>query len=142
MAAPDPDWTHHETRHIEGRYARWPARRCRARPEDRSHCGWHRTNLRAALDDWAFMAPQLTALYEELNAGRARSLFDFDPRRSMAPLPRAYQLVVGEAYDTRSDDESRMVQCASDDLLGLMDNLSSPLKSGYRFRCRHGDSDQ
>ena len=35
--------------------------------------------LQAALDDWAFIAPQLAALYEELNAGRARRPFDFDP---------------------------------------------------------------
>ena len=36
--------------------------------------------LQAALDDWAFIAPQLAALYEQLNSGRARRPFDFDPR--------------------------------------------------------------
>jgi fumarylacetoacetate (FAA) hydrolase len=54
--------------------------------------------LQAALDDWAFIAPQLQALYEELNAGRTRRPFDFDPARCMAPLPRAYQWADGSAY--------------------------------------------
>ncbi len=54
--------------------------------------------LQAALDDWGFMAPQLEVLYQELNAGRARRPFDFDPARCMAPLPRAFQRVDGAAY--------------------------------------------
>jgi len=79
--------------------------------------------LQAALDDWSFIAPQLAALYEDLNAGRARRPFDFEPGRCMAPLPRAYQFVVGEAYGGRSDDEPRLVQCGSDDLLGPTDDI-------------------
>lgn len=79
--------------------------------------------LQAALDDWTFIAPQLAALYEDLNAGRARHPFDFEPDRCMAPLPRAYQFAVGTAYDGESDDEPRMVQCASDDLLGPTDDI-------------------
>ncbi len=79
--------------------------------------------LQAALDDWAFIAPQLAALYEELNAGRARRPFDFDPGRCMAPLPRAYQFVLGESDGARSHGEPRVVQCASDDLLGPMDDI-------------------
>lgn len=39
--------------------------------------------LQAALDDWAFIAPQLDSLYAELNAGASsasiRRAFDFDP---------------------------------------------------------------
>src|SRR6059058_4256431 len=54
--------------------------------------------LQAALDDWNFIAPQLAALYEDLNAGRARRSFDFDPARCAAPLPRAYQWADGSAY--------------------------------------------
>ena len=41
----------------------------------------------------------------------------------MAPLPRAYQFVVGEAYGARSDDEPRMIQCGSDELLGSTDDI-------------------
>lgn len=59
-------------------------------------------SLRAALDDWAFIAPQLDALYRLLNEGKAegkaRRPFDFDPARCMAPLPRASGRVVGAAW--------------------------------------------
>ena len=55
-------------------------------------------SLRAALDDWAFIAPQLDALYRQLNEGKARRPFDFDPARCMAPLPRASGRVVGATY--------------------------------------------
>jgi fumarylacetoacetate (FAA) hydrolase len=61
-------------------------------------------SLQAALDDWGFIAPQLAALYEDLNAGRARRPFDFDPGRCMAPLPRAYQFVVGATYASQPND--------------------------------------
>jgi fumarylacetoacetate (FAA) hydrolase len=58
--------------------------------------------LRAALDDWAFIAPQLDHLYRLLNEGRAEGVarrpFDFDPARCLAPLPRATRHVQGAAY--------------------------------------------
>jgi len=54
--------------------------------------------LQRALDDWSFIAPQLQALYEQLNAGKAQRSFDFDPERCMSPLPRAYQWADGSAY--------------------------------------------
>jgi fumarylacetoacetate (FAA) hydrolase len=79
--------------------------------------------LQAALDDWHFIAPQLAALYADLNAGRARRPFDFEPGRCMAPLPRACQLAVSAAYGDQVDDGPRMVQCASDDLLGPTDDI-------------------
>ena len=41
--------------------------------------------LQAALDDWAFIAPQLGELYQQLNQGRAARSFDFDPANCMAP---------------------------------------------------------
>jgi fumarylacetoacetate (FAA) hydrolase len=90
-------------------------------------------SLRAALDDWHFIAPQLDALYVELNAGRARRAFDFDPARCMAPLPRASQWVDGAAYLQHLDllqhgasivhDEPSMVQSAGDDFLGPNDDI-------------------
>jgi fumarylacetoacetate (FAA) hydrolase len=79
--------------------------------------------LQAALDDWSFIAPQMDALYADLNAGRARRPFDFDPIRCMAPLPRAYQFVVGAAYDDHAEDEPQMTQMGSDALLGPMDDI-------------------
>jgi fumarylacetoacetate (FAA) hydrolase len=94
--------------------------------------------LQAALDDWAFIAPQLDALYGELNAGRARRPFDFDPARCMAPLPRAFQWADGSAYVNHVElvrrargadmpasfwEEPLMYQGGSDDLLGAMDDI-------------------
>ena len=54
--------------------------------------------LQQVLDDWRFMAPQLRDLYEQLNSGKARHAFPFDPARCMAPLPRAYQWASGAAF--------------------------------------------
>ncbi|WP_077003107.1 fumarylacetoacetate hydrolase family protein [Variovorax sp. KK3] len=54
--------------------------------------------LQQALDDWGFISPQLQDLSDQLNAGRARHAFPFDPVQCMAPLPRAYQWADGSAY--------------------------------------------
>lgn len=54
--------------------------------------------LQAALDDWAFISPQLDNLYHQLNAGQARRAFDFDPAQCMAPLPRAPAFASGAAW--------------------------------------------
>ncbi|MGX4640660.1 fumarylacetoacetate hydrolase family protein [Massilia sp. SYSU DXS3249] len=94
--------------------------------------------LQAALDDWAFIAPQLDALYAQLNAGQARRAFDFDPARCMAPLPRAFQWADGSAYVNHVElvrrargaempasfwEDPLMYQGGSDDLLGPMDDI-------------------
>ncbi|WP_323140454.1 fumarylacetoacetate hydrolase family protein [Massilia phyllosphaerae] len=94
--------------------------------------------LQAALDDWPFIAPQLDALYAELNAGRARRPFEFDPARCMAPLPRAFQWVDASAYLNHVElvrkargaemppslhDDPLMVQGGSDDFLGPLDDI-------------------
>jgi len=63
--------------------------------------------LRAALDDWAFIAPQLDTLYRQLNEGKSRRPFDFDPARCMAPLPRASARARGAAYLHHHDLERR-----------------------------------
>lgn len=54
--------------------------------------------LQAALDDWATMAPQLQALSDQLNAGKASNTFAFDESACASPLPRAYQWADGSAY--------------------------------------------
>ena len=58
--------------------------------------------LQAALDDWAFIAPQLDALYGQLNngqhGGQLRRAFDFDPGSCMAPLPRAGGWAIAPAW--------------------------------------------
>jgi fumarylacetoacetate (FAA) hydrolase len=79
--------------------------------------------LQAALDDWTFIAPQLASMYDELNAGRTRRPFDFDPARCMAPLPRAYQWVDSPVYAQRADEEPQMIQGGGDEFLGPMDDI-------------------
>jgi fumarylacetoacetate (FAA) hydrolase len=94
--------------------------------------------LQAALDDWAFIAPQLQQLYEDLNHERTRRHFDFDPRKCMAPLPRAYQWVDGSAYVNHVElvrkarnaempesfwTDPLMYQGGSDDFIGPTDDI-------------------
>jgi len=93
--------------------------------------------LQRALDDWAFIAPQLEDLYQTLNLGKARHAFPFEPGRCMAPLPRAFQWVDGSAYAhhfellTRARGaevpasyrrEPTAYQGGSDDFLGGLDD--------------------
>jgi fumarylacetoacetate (FAA) hydrolase len=94
--------------------------------------------LQRALDDWNFIAPQLEELYEQLNAGRAPRSFGFDPKRCMAPLPRAYQWADGSAYVNHVELVRRarnaempesfwhdplMYQGGSDDFIGPADDI-------------------
>lgn len=95
--------------------------------------------LQRALDDWSFIAPQLEQLYEQLNTGKARRSFDFDPKRCMAPLPRAYQWADGSSYVNHVElvrkarnaempesfwHEPLMYQGGSDDFLGPTDDIA------------------
>jgi len=48
------------------------------------------TRLQQVLDDWAFLAPQLEDLAVQLNQGKLRHAFAFEPAKCAAPLPRAY----------------------------------------------------
>jgi fumarylacetoacetate (FAA) hydrolase len=93
--------------------------------------------LQAALDDWAACAPRLDEIYQKLNtATSARSAFEMDEKRLMAPLPRAYQWADGSAYLTHvervrkargavmppnADREPLMYQGGSDSMLGARD---------------------
>jgi fumarylacetoacetate (FAA) hydrolase len=86
--------------------------------------------LQAALDDWTFIAPQLNALYQQINQGRARRGFEFEPNNCMAPLPRAFQRVAacacsgqGEQGADAPGPDPLMYQAASDDFLGPGDAI-------------------
>lgn len=94
--------------------------------------------LQRALDDWEFIAPQLDALYHELNDERAPRSFAFDSKRCMAPLPRAFQWADGSSYvnhvelvrKARNADmpesfwhEPLMYQGGSDDFIGPTDDI-------------------
>lgn len=54
--------------------------------------------LQAALDDWDRAAPQLQAVYQQLNDGTADQADSFIEMECHSPLPRAYQWADGSAY--------------------------------------------
>ncbi|MFS2004303.1 fumarylacetoacetate hydrolase family protein [Duganella sp. CT11-25] len=95
--------------------------------------------LQRALDDWTFIAPQLEQIYQDLNHGRGRRSFDFEPKNCMAPLPRAFQWADGSAYVNHVElvrkargaelpasfrDEPLMYQGGSDDFIGPTDDIA------------------
>jgi fumarylacetoacetate (FAA) hydrolase len=59
--------------------------------------------LQQVLDDWNYLSPQLQDLSDQLNAGRARHAFAFNPQQCLAPLPRAYQWVRGGGFGSHAD---------------------------------------
>lgn len=96
------------------------------------------STLQRALDDWDFIKPQLEAVYESLNAGKATNVFDFEAKLCMAPLPRAFQWADGSSYvnhvelvrKARNADmpesfwhDPLMYQGGSDDFIGPMDDI-------------------
>ncbi len=79
------------------------------------------TRLQQVVDDWGFLSSQLEALSVELNQGKLRHAFNFEPKQCMAPLPRAFQWISGGAYPgsaTGRLSEPLMSQGGSDDFLG------------------------
>ena len=97
--------------------------------------------LQQVLDDWNYLSPQLQDLYDNLNNGRARHAFAFDPAQCMAPLPRAYQWADGSAYLNHVElvrkarnaevpesfyTDPLMYQGGSDDFLGPCDDVVVP----------------
>ena len=102
------------------------------------------SKLQQVLDDWSFLSPQLQDLYDQLNSGRARHPFPFDPAQCMAPLPRAYQWADGSAYinhvelvrKARNSEvpesfytDPLMYQGGSDDFIGPCDPVVVPSES-------------
>ena len=83
--------------------------------------------LQQVLDDWSFIAPQLQDLSVQLNAGRLRHSFAFDPRQCMAPLPRAAQYVGAVTPEAPASPSATplMYQAASDDFLGACDDITA-----------------
>src|SRR6186713_1402043 len=105
--------------------------------------------LQQVLDDWNFMSPQLQDLYENLNQGKARHAFPFEPSRCAAPLPRAYQWADGSAFINHVElvrkarnaevpesfyTDPLMYQGGSDDFIGACDDIVVPSeKMGIDF---------
>ena len=69
--------------------------------------------LQQVLDDWNYLSPQLQDLSDQLNAGRARHAFAFNPAQCAAPLPRAYQWARGGAYPSHGELLQRAAALAS-----------------------------
>ena len=95
--------------------------------------------MQRALDDWTCIAPQLEQVYQDLNDGRSRRSFDFEPANCMAPLPRAFQWADGSAYVNHVElvrkargaelpasywEDPLMYQGGSDDFLGPTDDIA------------------
>ena len=55
-------------------------------------------HLQAVMDDWSEKAPQLSAVYEALNAGERSDAFPVNPDELHSPLPRSYAWIDGSAY--------------------------------------------
>jgi fumarylacetoacetate (FAA) hydrolase len=98
--------------------------------------------LQAALDDWAYAAPQLIDRYDALNRAPGSRAFEFDAKQCASPLPRAYQWADGSAYLSHAErlrkargaempksarSEPLMYQGGSDAFLGPCDDI--PLES-------------
>jgi fumarylacetoacetate (FAA) hydrolase len=101
--------------------------------------------LQQLLDDWDAHVLAVERVYAELNEaaeGEAARLpvFDFDPGRAMAPLPRAYQWADGSAYINHVElarkargaelpasfaTDPLMYQGGSDSLLGACDPIET-----------------
>lgn len=59
--------------------------------------------MREAIDDWARHESGLNALYEQLNGGKAKDAFAFDPAHAMAPLPRSHQFIDASAFQNHGE---------------------------------------
>jgi fumarylacetoacetate (FAA) hydrolase len=88
--------------------------------------------LRAALDDWNFLGPQLEDLYTTLNHGKARHAFAFDARQCLAPLPRAHRWAEAAAGDD-ADTAPTLRHAAGDGFLAPAQELAGG-EAGLRPR--------
>ena len=94
--------------------------------------------LQAALDDWDYIAPQLTDRYDALNRAPGGRAFEFDPAQCAAPLPRAHQWADASAYLSHAErlrkargadmpkgyrSDPLMYQGGSDAFLGPCDDI-------------------
>lgn len=56
--------------------------------------------MQSAIDNWSEIQNKLQEIYEQLNADKLTSAFDFSSIKVMAPIPRAYHWADGSAYVT------------------------------------------
>lgn len=83
--------------------------------------------LQQVLDDWRFLAPQLQDIAMQLNAGRARHAFAFQPQLCMAPLPRMYHWACAQP----GPQGITLSHHAGDDVAGACDEVRAPADMRY-----------
>lgn len=101
--------------------------------------------MQAAIDNWATVLPQLTALYESLNSGAVEGA-SFNEAGCSSPLPRAYQWADGSAYVNHVElvrkargaeipasfwTDPLMYQGGSDTFLGPREDIVFPTTDGW-----------
>lgn len=101
--------------------------------------------MQDALDNWANIAPQLEARFEQLEAGTLAGE-DFDQTACASPLPRAYQWADGSAYVNHVElvrkarnaempatfwTDPLMYQGGSDSFLAPRDAIIMPQSEGF-----------
>lgn len=107
-----------------------------SRDLSQAHYATHIANrLQYVLDDWNYLAPQLQEVYDQLNAGRARHAFAFEPERCLAPLPRAHTLVQAQAYVHHTELVRRLL-CGNDTDTGAPALPFCALPAGVLGHCR------
>lgn len=111
-------------------------------------------NMLLAIENWWRVEPELQALYDQLNQGRAGASFAFVPAELMAPLPRTYQWLDGSAFLNHGklmqkafnlepiegvETTPLMYQGAGDDFLGSREDIPLPSESlGIDFEGEFG----
>ena len=98
-------------------------------------------NLLHAIQNWETVESDLNAVYEQLNAGKASEIFDFDPSVCLAPMPRSPQWLDASAFTNHGrlmeqafntdpienfDTIPAMYQGASDDFQGPTADMPMP----------------
>jgi fumarylacetoacetate (FAA) hydrolase len=93
-----------------------------------------------AIENWKEVESSLETIYNELNEGILENSFPFDPKKTLAPLPRCYQFIDASAFLNHGDIMEKafdldvkktpgvpiLIQRQSDDFRGGYDNYPFP----------------
>jgi fumarylacetoacetate (FAA) hydrolase len=97
--------------------------------------------MQQAIESWRTVAPELQAVYHELNSGKIAGAEPFLPQNAESPLPRAYQFLDGSVYlshmqkarkargaemPANFETEPLMYQGLSDGFIGPLDDMLLP----------------
>src|SRR5258708_30090671 len=97
--------------------------------------------MQQAIESWRTVAPELQAVYHELNSGKIADAEPFLPQNAESPLPRAYQFLDGSVYlshmqkarrargaemPANFETEPLMYQGLSDGFIGPLDDMLLP----------------